>query len=152
MASTSTKPAKPTFLGLLNAIAVAETEAEEYLLAWADVTKDPKLEQTLRFVAMREGEHGKAFSKRMMELGFDVRWPERKGNDDKLRCASSKNKSDAKKFKELRVGLKPGPTDVFDDMFLDKTIDPITGALLGRYIAEERDTARILRKARKRVV
>jgi hypothetical protein len=30
-------------------------------------------------------------------------------------------------------------------MFSDKTIDPVTGGLLGRYIAEERDTGRLLR-------
>jgi len=29
-------------------------------------------------------------------------------------------------------------------MFNDKTIDPITGGLLGRYIAEERDSTRLL--------
>ncbi len=161
---------RPSFLGLLNAIAVAETENEHYLLAWADKTKDPKLEKTLRFVAMREGEHGKAFAKRMLELGYSVRWPEvtapngkrangkgasgkganGKGANEKMRCAAS-SKSDAKKFKLLQVGRKPGGADVFDRMFEDKHLDPVTGGLLGRYIAEERDSARLLHAARQRV-
>jgi hypothetical protein len=33
----------------------------------------------------------------------------------------------------------------FDNVFADHTIDVQTGALLGRYIAEEHDTARLLR-------
>ena len=35
--------------------------------------------------------------------------------------------------------------DVFASFFDDTTIDPVTGALMGRYIAEERDTGRMLR-------
>jgi hypothetical protein len=35
--------------------------------------------------------------------------------------------------------------DLFDDFFKDHTIDIRTGELLGRYIAEERDTGRLLR-------
>ena len=34
--------------------------------------------------------------------------------------------------------------DVFDNFFRDHTIDIRTGELLGRYIAEERDTLRLL--------
>ena len=48
------------------------------------------------------------------------------------------------KFRAFKLG-KPSPKiDVFDSMFNDKTIDPITGGLLGRYIAEERDSTRLL--------
>jgi len=42
----------------------------------------------------------------------------------------------------LDSGDKP---DIFDDFFKDHSIDIATGELLGRYIAEERDTARIFR-------
>ncbi len=134
---------KPTYLGLLNALAVAETAAEPYLLSWADTTKDKKLATTLRFVAMREGEHGKAFAKRMLELGYEVRWPESNGPTKAEQIVAS-DKTDAQKFRALKLG-KPSPkTDVFDSMFADKTIDPITGGLLGRYIAEERDSGRRL--------
>ena len=42
----------------------------------------------------------------------------------------------------LDTGDKP---DIFDGFFKDHSIDIRTGELLGRYIAEERDTARLLR-------
>ncbi|MDH3680278.1 MAG: manganese catalase family protein [Acidimicrobiia bacterium] len=138
------KNAKPSYLGLLNAISVAETAAEPLFLAWADRTDDPKLAETLRFVGMREGEHGKAFAKRMLELGYEVREPARPGPDpENLRIAGSR-RSDLRKFDELGFGQGQGDTDIFDAMFQDKTIDPTTGALLGRYIAEERDSLRRL--------
>jgi hypothetical protein len=144
----SAAPKAPSYLGLLNAIAVAETEAERFLLGWANVTPDPEVAEALRFVAMREGEHGKAFAKRMLELGYEVRWPSSADSDAKFAMACS-SLSDSEKFKAFGVGRKPGGPDVFDRMFENKDLDPITGGLLGRYIAEERDSARILHRARK---
>lgn len=136
-------PSKPTYLGLLNALAVAETAAEPLFLAWADTTKDKRLAKTLRFVAMREGEHGKAFAKRMLELGYEVR-PSDSTRAEKAVATAGSDKTDMQKFRALKLGKPSGKTDVFDTMFNDKTIDPITGGLLGRYIAEERDSTRRL--------
>src|SRR5262249_3492584 len=48
----------------------------------------------------------------------------------------------ALKLHKLDTGDKP---DVFDNFFKDHSIDIRTGELLGRYIAEERDSARLLR-------
>jgi hypothetical protein len=140
----------PSFLGLLNAIAVAETEAERYLLGWADTTSDEELAETLRFVAMREGEHGKAFAKRMLELGYTVRWPDSAASDARCAMACS-SMSDLEKFRAFGIGRKPGGPDVFDSMFEDKNLDPVTGGLLGRYIAEERDSGRRLHAAKRLV-
>lgn len=134
---------KPSYLGLLNAIAVGETSAEPVFLAWASATKDKRLAKTLRFVAMREGEHGKAFAKRMLELGYEVRAPLGDEPSKALKTAAS-DKTDVQKFRSLKLGRPSGKTDVFDTMFADKTIDPATGALLGRYIAEERDSVQRL--------
>lgn len=133
---------KPSYLGLLNAISVAETAAEPLFQAWADKTDDAKLAETLKFVGMREGEHGKAFAKRMLELGYEVR-PDDGPDPERLKIAGSR-RSDLRKFEELGIGRGVPETDVFDNMFSDKNIDPITGGLLGRYIAEERDSARRL--------
>lgn len=144
------KTSAPSYLGLLNAIAVGETGAELFLLGWADTTTDTQLAETLRFVAMREGEHGKAFAKRMLELGYPVRWPAPAACEAKLAMACS-SMTDAEKFAAFKLGRKPGGPDVFDRMFEDKTLDVATGALLGRYIAEERDSGRRLYKARRRV-
>ena len=43
---------------------------------------------------------------------------------------------------KLDTGDKP---DIFDGFFKDHSIDIRTGELLGRYIAEERDSGRLLR-------
>ncbi len=138
------KPAKPSYLGLLNAIAVGEAAAEPLFAAWADRARDEQLADTLRLVALREGEHAKAFAKRMYELGFEVRQPTRPGPDPELMAVVESRRSDLKKFEALGFEREPTDGDVFDGMFADRTIDPQTGALLGRYIAEERDTVRRL--------
>ena len=132
-------PERPSYLGLLNAIAVAETAAGSVFSDWAEMTKDKRFAKTLRLVAMRESEHGLAFAKRIMELGYDVREPEGDPGES-LRVIATSNRSDVSKLKAMKFHRGPGGTDVFDSMFADKTIDPVTGGLLGRYIAEERDT------------
>jgi hypothetical protein len=136
---------KPSYLGLLNAIAVAEAEAEVYLNTWAEVTPDEGVRKVLRTVALREGEHAKAFAKRIAELGYEVRPPvEDGGAAVRLGIAGSADLTDAEKFEHLGLGDDPEGDDVFAGMFRDRTIDIQTGALLGRYIAEERDSARLL--------
>lgn len=136
---------KPTYLGLLNTIAVVEARAHAYLTAWADVTSDPAVRSVLRTVAAREGEHGMSFAKRVNELGYDVRESDDPGFESKMEIARS-DRSDLEKIEALgllRFRSDDEP-DVFDTMFRDHSIDIQTGALLGRYIAEERDTLRLL--------
>lgn len=130
---------KPSYIGLLNAIAVGEMAAGTLFDEWAETTTDKRFQKTLRLVAMRESEHGLAFSKRLMELGYDVRHPDHDPGAEQRKIVSS-NRSDASKLRALKFHRGPGATDVFDSMFQDKTLDPVTGGLLGRYIAEERDT------------
>ena len=64
------------------------------------------------------------------------------------------DRSDLKKMEKLKLhmldtGDKP---DIFDGLFKDHSIDIRTGELLGRYIAEERDTARLLRSCYEQLV
>ncbi len=47
---------KPSYLGLLNAIAVGESQAHCYLSAWIGETNDVDVKATLSTVAAREGE------------------------------------------------------------------------------------------------
>jgi len=137
---------KPSYLGLLNAVAVAEGRAHAYLRAWIEVTPSDEVRQVLRTVAAREGEHAMSFAKRINELGYEVR----PGNEDdagKAMKIASSSRSDLEKMKAFKLhridtGTKP---DVFDDFFKDHSIDVATGELLGRYIAEERDSGRLLR-------
>jgi rubrerythrin len=144
---------KPSYLGLLNAIAVGEAHAHEYLHVWADATPSADVRQVLLTVAAREGEHGMSFAKRINELGYEVR-----GNDDSgLQKALEVVKADctdlekmkALKLNKLDTGDKP---DIFDGLFKDHSIDIRTGELLGRYIAEERDSARLLRSCYEQLV
>jgi rubrerythrin len=139
-------PEKPTYLGMLNAISVAEGRAHQYLSAWADVTPDPEVRALLRLIATREGEHSLSFAKRIQELGFDVIEPEEPRPLKELEVVRSA-RSDLEKMEAvglLDYDVPDGP-DVFDNLFKDHSIDIQTGALLGRYIAEERDTLRRFR-------
>jgi len=137
--------AKPSYLKLLNGISCAETRAHQYLSAWADVTTDPDVRAVLRTVAAREGEHGMAFAKRINELGFEVRPTDDPKFADRMEIARS-DRSDLEKAELLNLlefATDPDVPDVFDNFFRDHTIDIQTGELLGRYIAEERDTIRL---------
>jgi len=135
-------PKKPSYLGLLNAIAYGEGEGAEYLAAWAGVTSDPDVQRALRTVVARETEHAAAFTKRLDELGYEVISRPSPDHAKRLRFAKS-SKSDLEKLVRFGFDRDPSP-DIFDRMFNNHDIDVTTGALLGRYIAEERDTLRLL--------
>ncbi|MEM7337751.1 MAG: hypothetical protein AAF467_03825 [Actinomycetota bacterium] len=135
---------KPSYLGLLNAIAVAEGHAEDYLGRWAETTPRDDVRSVIHAVALREGEHAKAFEKRIWELGFGLK--PSLADQSKMEIAGSADLSDRAKFEKLGLAADPGDgPDVFTGMFADTTIDIQTGGLLGRYIAEERDSGRMLR-------
>ena len=135
----------PSYLGLLNAVALAESRAHEYLTAWAEVTPDPEVRGVLVTVAAREGEHGMSFAKRINELGYAVRDTEDPKHPERLAIARS-DRSDLEKLELLDVlaFCTEDAPDIFDGFFRDHSIDIRTGELLGRYIAEERDTLRLL--------
>jgi rubrerythrin len=138
-------PDKPSYLGLLNAISCAETRAHAYLSAWADVTPDPDVRAVLHKVALREYEHGAAFAKRINELGFDLKETDDPGFEKNMEIVRS-DRSDLEKLEA--IGLlqfcSDDEPDIFDGFFRDHSIDIQTGELLGRYIAEERDTLRLV--------
>ncbi|MFN0028444.1 MAG: hypothetical protein ACKV2O_14880 [Acidimicrobiales bacterium] len=142
--------AKPSYLGLLNAISNAEGDAECFLGAWAKTTTRDDVRSIINTVALREGEHAKAFAKRMCELGFDVMPKQDPRLEEKMAIASSCELSDLEKFQRLELGLAPveGKPDIFASMLADSSIDIQTGALLGRYIAEERDSGRLFQSCR----
>jgi hypothetical protein len=138
---------KPSYLKMLNGISCTETRAFQYLSAWADITTDPDVRAVLRTVAAREGEHGMAFAKRVNELGFELQPTDDPKFAETMELASS-DRSDLEKaqalFGVLESATDPDAPDFFDGIFRDHTIDIQTGELLGRYIAEERDSIRLL--------
>jgi rubrerythrin len=139
---------KPSYLGLLNAIAVAESRSHRYFAAWADKTTDPEVKALLTTVSLREGEHGMMFARRIDELGFSVREKPDSFADEALIIACS-DLSDLEKIEKLGLA---NPTDGFDSFFTDHSIDVRTGELLGRYIAEEHDTTRLFQRCHERLV
>jgi rubrerythrin len=134
---------KPTYLGLLNAISNGETQAAGYFKAWLDLATDPAVRSVLQVVVNREAEHGLAFEKRLLELGYSLIERPSPEAEAKLAVLSDPNRSDLDKI--LYLGYGEPRDDPFGQLFADHSIDPQTGGLLGRYIAEERDTIRRLR-------
>jgi hypothetical protein len=64
-----------------------------------------------------------------------------------LELARSRDTTDLEKLEAIGIlDFCPaeGEPDVFDNFFRDHSIDIQTGELLGRYIAEERDTLRLV--------
>ena len=142
------QPEKPTYLGLLNGIAVAERRAHDYLAAWAERATDPDLCATLRTVAAREIEHGMSFAKRVDELGYTVHETDNLPDFSEQMAIVTSDCSDYEKAEALglfkRSDKKSDEPDIFDNFFRDHSIDIQTGELLGRYIAEERDSGRLI--------
>ena len=139
---------RPTYLPMLEAIANAERQGHEYYQAWYDHATDPDLKETMRIVATRELEHSLAFTKRIDELGFECQPAEILDFSKQIEIVTS-DCSDYEKLRaleltDLAVKILDPENDPFRRLFNDLTIDVQTGALLGRYIAEERDSARML--------
>ena len=143
-------PETPSYLGMLNAIYMGEQRGYEYLSAWADVTPDPDVRAVLRKIALREGEHALAFAKRIDELGFEARDDGPSAEFHRKLAIVTSDASELEKMDTLGYNFSepPKPSDEGDrlvNLFRDTTIDIQTGELLGRYIAEERDTGRLFR-------
>jgi hypothetical protein len=137
---------KPSYLGLLNALSLAETRAGEYLSVWVDTTPNPDVRRVLVTVAARESEHGLAFAKRIVELGYELRHKDDPGQQQRMDVAASTEMSDLEKMECFGLHeLESSVLGFLDGIFKDHTIDIQTGALLGRYIAEEHDTGRLVR-------
>lgn len=146
MASDTQTTEKPSYLGLLNAISLAESAAGVYLEAWADVTPNEDLACTLRLVAARERSHGEVFCRRIAELGYTLRRkPDPRGAEQLAKLANphisdlekipSRSEEEIDPFSEIRRRISEGE------------FDPMTVNLLNWYIAEEKDSGRRLREA-----
>lgn len=138
---------KPSYIGLLNAIANGERIGHKIFRNWAAVTTCDDIRGTLQTVAIREAEHAWAFEKRLCELGFGLRKKEVPDASKKTLKVAKSDMTDIEKFEHLGYGKKSKDeqTDGLLRLLEDTTIDPQTGALLGRFICEERDTVRRLK-------
>ena len=106
-------------------------------------------------VAVREMEHSWAFEKRLNELGFSLQPATTNKQLNKQVSFLKSSASDEDKFASLGVGAEKAKGSTSEDsdgllqILADKSIDPQTGALMGRFISEERDSGRQLIKAHK---
>ena len=138
---------KPRYLGLLNAISLAESHAGVYLRAWADATDDEELACTLRLVAARETSHGELFCRRLCELGYELRQkPDPEAAERIARYANPKI-SDVDKIGRSRGEIEKDPFGEIEQKLKEDFYDPMTANMLGWYICEERDSGRRLREA-----
>ena len=144
---------KPSYIGMLAAIANAERGGYELFKAWASSTRDARLRTVLNTVAVREAEHSWAFEKRLGELGYPLEPPKTTATSKIVKLAASRS-ADTKKFHALGIGVKRSTNsgnqeDRLLDLLSDPSIDATTGELLGRFICEERDSGRLLTDAYK---
>jgi len=147
---------KPRFLGLLNAISIAERNAGRYLKAWADVTPEPDLKRALALVAARETTHGEVFRQRIERFGFTLREADDPKLAERLRIFGDAARSDADKIRIRRAESSAADVDAFfasiDREVADDSVDLLTRDTLRWYVHEERDSRELLRAAYARVL
>lgn len=137
---------KPAYLGLLNAISLAESAAGVYLDAWADVTPNEDLACTLRLVAARERSHGEVFCRRIAELGFQLRHKTDPRAAERLARYADPRISDLDKIPP-RGQEELDPFADIRRRMAEGELDAMTVNLMNWYIAEEKDSGRRLREA-----
>jgi hypothetical protein len=147
MAAQAATTEKPSYLGLLNAISLAESAAGVYLEAWADATPIEDLACTLRLVAARERSHGDVFCRRLSELGYDLIKKTDPRNLEQLAKYANPNISDLEKIPPRGEGGGGEPFGDIKKRMADGEFDTMTCNLLTWYIAEEIDSGKRLREA-----
>ena len=137
---------KPSYLGLLNAISLAETEAGHYLTAWANATDDEELASTLRFVAARETSHGELFCRRLAELGYELRQKADPKAAARLARYANPKITDCEKVGPEREDTGAEPFGDIKKAIADGVYDDMTCNMLTWYINEELDSGARLNK------
>ncbi len=145
---TAETAAKPSYLGLLNAITLAERNAGVYLRAWAAATTDPELRCALDLVAARETTHGEVFRQRIERLGHTVREDEDPELAERIRVYGDPGVSDLEKIQAARRRNPPGKAEAFfasiDERVADDSVDALTRDTLRWFVHEERDSRALL--------
>lgn len=145
----------PAWISLLGAIARGQARGAQLLETWAHNSRDRELAAVLQRIAARERDHAARFGARLHALGHVL--PEQPDPLFATRLASARDAaSDRQRFETL-VGLDPqsahdASRDGLERLLRHQGIDPETGALLGRFICEERDSQRQLRAQYRRVL
>jgi len=142
-ASSDANDAAPAYYDLLSKIAAGESCGAVAFNAWAKTTPNAAFAKVLKTVAIREAEHSAAFEKRLCELGHVVDFSDVDAKTTKDLEFLASDAGDLEKIQCLGFD-DLSDRDSLSSLLRDRSIDPITGALMGRFIAEERDTARMV--------
>jgi hypothetical protein len=139
---------KPSYLGTLNAISLAEAGAGVYLKAWADATRDEDLACCLNLVAARETSHGDVFCRRISELGFELIQKPDPGAAERIARYANPQLSDKDKIgPAYSSNADKDPFEKIEQDLANGIYDPLTAKLMTWYIGEERDSGKMLREA-----
>jgi hypothetical protein len=144
---------RPRHVEILNRLSLNESAAGRWMAAWLTATRDPEVRILLQEVGANETEHGLTLARRIVELGFELEPPDDKtanAHSNYLALAGSQA-SDREKFEafgwaDLKHGDPAFPDATEGLLDQDRTMDPWTAAVLGRYIAEDRAIARRIRE------
>ncbi len=147
MQTQTSDHAKPAYLGLLNAISLAESRAGVYLRAWADASDDPDFACVLRLVAARETSHGDLFCRRISELGFSLREKSDPDSLKRLATLADPTVCDLDKLPPVRARAGGDPFKEINQRLAAGEFDSMTANMLAWYIEEERDSAARLEEA-----
>ena len=131
-------------IGVLKAIAAGEAEGGRRLAQWAEMTGDPKLAATLRFITVRENSHAELFSRRLSELGETVDL-----GAVPAEAAYLSMLADPAVAEREKASCVLGGAEFFAEV--ERRIDAgaydqLTARLLAWYVAEERDSQDRLRR------
>ena len=138
---------KPSYLGLLNAIAVAESAARTSTSRRGSRSHRARkcarcCAPSPRAKASTGWRSRSASTSSASRCGARTTPSAPSGSRSRASDCTDLEKMKALGLHRLDSGDEP---DIFDGFFKDHSIDIRTGELLGRYIAEERDSARLLR-------
>ena len=147
MAAQEATAEKPSYLGLLNAISLAESAAGRYLSAWADATPNADLACTLRLVAARETSHGETFCRRIAELGYELKPSMDTRGLEALAKYANPNISDLEKIPPRSEGRGGDPFKEIRQRMAAGEFDDMTTNMMTWYLAEEVDSGRRLNEA-----
>ena len=140
---------RPDYIKMMGDIAAGEARAAKAFKCWAETSPHAEFANTLNIIAIREAEHASAFERRLCELGY----PCEGSIDAEFEASMQMFESDASDIEKLECfgAQKEEFDDPFGGTFADKAIDPQTGALLGRFIAEERSSISMLQNCYKQL-
>ncbi len=140
----------PAWLGTLNAVIGAESCGREAFAAWAGLTPDVELREVLEVIAGKEREHAFSFARQVRRLGFEPQPLEIPGMQDFRELLGSQEKSDVEKLAFFCPADRDEPFAIAE-LPNNPDYDDDTRALMTRFVAEERDTFRLLREELERL-